>query len=93
MQKHDDQVDQTIQDVSTTRSTIQGQSSQIPDSRKMTRTYQKEIRTDVANSSEMTVEEKVKHRLFDKAISHYAFHVQIAKQGFQLAQPTIYLSI
>ncbi|MGX9133051.1 hypothetical protein ACWV26_01460 [Rummeliibacillus sp. JY-2-4R] len=91
LHKHDDQVNQTIQDVSSTRITIQSQSSQIPDS--ATRTNQKKTYTDTANSSKTTVEEKVKHRLFEKAISHYTFQVQVAKQGFQLAQPTIYLSI
>jgi len=34
-----------------------------------------------------------KQRLFKKAVSQYSFQVQMAKQGFHFAQPTIYLAV
>ncbi|WP_397536959.1 hypothetical protein [Rummeliibacillus pycnus] len=38
-------------------------------------------------------DETAKKLFLKKAISRYSFHVQMAKQGFQFAQPTIYLAV
>lgn len=38
-------------------------------------------------------QEKTKQRLFKKAISRYSFHMQMAKQGFHFAEPTIYRAV
>lgn len=60
---------------------IQGQSSQTSDSSKVIQ----------LNGQEQ--DETAKQRLFKKAISRYSFHVQMARQGFQFAQPSIYLAV
>lgn len=38
-------------------------------------------------------QEKTKQRLFQKAIARYAFHMQMAKQGFHFAEPIIYRAV
>lgn len=37
-----------------------------------------------------TLEQKLKQRLFDQAISRYSYHVQMAKSGFRVTQPSFY---
>ncbi|WP_102693186.1 hypothetical protein [Rummeliibacillus pycnus] len=60
---------------------IQGQSSQTS------------AASNVIPINEQEKAEIAKKRLFKKAVSRYSFHVQMAKQGFQFAQPTIYLAV
>jgi len=43
----------------------------------------------VTNSTQ-TLEQKLKQRLFDRAISRYSYHVQMAKSGFRVTQPSFY---
>lgn len=43
----------------------------------------------VTNSTQ-TLEQKLKQRLFDQAISRYSYHVQMAKSGFRVTQPSFY---
>ncbi|MGG0665824.1 hypothetical protein ABE042_17140 [Viridibacillus arvi] len=43
----------------------------------------------VTNSTQ-TLEQKLKQRLFDQAISRYSYHVQMAKSGFSVTQPSFY---
>lgn len=43
----------------------------------------------VTNSTQ-TLEQKLKQRLFDQAISRYSYHVQMAKSGFRMTQPSFY---
>ncbi|MFE6166591.1 hypothetical protein ACFVP8_01810 [Viridibacillus arvi] len=43
----------------------------------------------VTNSTQ-TLEQKLKQRLFDQAISRYSYHVQMAKLGFRVTQPSFY---
>lgn len=39
------------------------------------------------------IDHALKERLFNKAISFYTFHMQMAKQGFEFAQPTFYRAV
>ncbi|MGE7918696.1 hypothetical protein ACQKM9_07065 [Viridibacillus sp. NPDC093762] len=43
----------------------------------------------VTNATQ-TLEQKLKQRLFDQAISCYSYHVQMAKSGFRVTQPSFY---
>ncbi|MEK5531705.1 hypothetical protein MKX79_20235 [Viridibacillus sp. FSL R5-0468] len=43
----------------------------------------------VTNSTQ-TLEQKLKQRLFDRAISRYSYHVQMTKSGFRVTQPSFY---
>ncbi|MFJ9463319.1 hypothetical protein [Viridibacillus arvi] len=43
----------------------------------------------VTNSTQ-TLEQKLKQRLFDQAISRYSYHIQMAKSGFRVTQPSFY---
>lgn len=43
----------------------------------------------VTNSTQ-TLEQKLKQRLFDQAISRYSYHVQMAKSGYRVTQPSFY---
>ncbi|MBK3495475.1 hypothetical protein JFL43_11555 [Viridibacillus sp. YIM B01967] len=46
--------------------------------------------TEQAINTTQTLEQKLKQRLFDRAISRYSYHVQIAKSGFKIIQPSFY---
>ncbi|MGG0657039.1 hypothetical protein [Rummeliibacillus pycnus] len=72
----------------------QGQSTQESKSSKVIQINGQEIVENATTADRAkVVREKVKQRLFEKAISRYSFHVQMAKQGFQFAQPTIYRAV
>ncbi|MGE7622182.1 hypothetical protein ACQKMD_03670 [Viridibacillus sp. NPDC096237] len=37
-----------------------------------------------------TLEQRLKQRLFDRAISRYSYHVQMGKSGFRVTKPSFY---
>ena len=54
--------------------------------------HEKEKSTTISDNA-VIAQEKTKQRLFKKAIARYAFHMQMAKQGFHFAEPTIYRAV
>lgn len=86
--------DQNVPDLSTATETVlqtQGQSTQTTASTKKVQTNKLNVNDfDVAADRVILAHKKARQILFKKAISRYSFHMQMAKQGFQFVQPTIY---
>lgn len=88
---------QNVSDLSTATETVlqtQGQSTQTTASTKKTQTNRLNVNDfDAAADQVILAHKKARQKLFKKAISRYSFHMQMAKQGFQFVQPTIYCVI
>ncbi|RPJ96004.1 hypothetical protein CW357_07390 [Rummeliibacillus sp. TYF005] len=88
---------QDLQVAATASETIQETQSQSTHETKLSNVFQMNDhgKEESATTSDSAViaQEKTKQRLFKKAIAHYSFHMQMAKQGFHFAEPIIYRAV
>lgn len=93
----DNPSEQDLKVAATATETIQKTQSQSTHETELSNVIQmndhEKAKSTTAIDSAVVAQEKSKQRLFKKAIARYAFHMQMAKQGFHFAEPTIYRAV